>query len=257
MYNDFQHLRVSVDEAGVAIVTIGQAMSSQRQHWELGRIWQNLSDDDRVKVVVTTGQDDTYLAGPMIEMLEEMVEQPKMLHDVHMEARDLVHNMINFDKPVIAAVNGAAYGHGLGFALMSDITVVAEDANLLEGHHSLGGVAAGDHATLMWPWLLGLGKTKYHLFLDEPFTGKMAQEIGLMNESLPADQVLPRALELAAKIAAGPNLALQATKRSLNQWLRLGAHTAFDLSLALEMLQFYGDDSKKALADVRETGLLG
>lgn len=257
MYDEFEHLSVSVDEAGVAIVTIGQAMSSQRQHWEIGRIWRNLADDDRVKVVVTTGIGDTYLAGPMIEMLEEMVEKPRMLHDVHMEARDLVHNMINFDKPVVAAVNGAAYGHGLGFALMSDITVVAEDAPLLEGHHSLGGVAAGDHATLMWPWLLGLGKTKYHLFLDEPFNGKMAQEIGLMSESLPADEVLPRALELAAKIAEGPNLALQATKRSLNQWLRLGAHTAFDLSLALEMLQFYGDDSKKALADVRASGLLG
>lgn len=254
MYKSYEHLRVEVDASGVAIVTITENQSSVRQHYELSRIWNDLRDDDAVRVVITTGVGDTYLAGPTLEAIEAMVGSADALHQTHIEARDIVHNMINFDKPVIAAVNGPAIGHGLGIALMSDITVVAENATLMDGH-SLIGVPAGDHATVMWPLLVGLGKTKYYLLTGEVLDGKEAEKIGLMNEALPADKVLTRAKELAARIAAGPQLATQATKRALNQWLRLGAHTSFDYSLALEILAFHGDEFKSRFSAIKEQGV--
>lgn len=254
MYKSYEHLRVDVDASGVAIVTITENQSSVRQHYELSRIWNDLRDDEAVRVVITTGVGESYLAGPTMDAIEHMVSTPSALQQTHVEARDIVHNMINFDKPVIAAVNGTAIGHGLGVALMSDITIVAEDATLMDGH-SMIGVPAGDNATLIWPLLVGMGKTKYYLLTGEVLDGKEAEKIGLMNESLPAGDVLARAKELAARIAAGPQLATQATKRALNQWLRLGAHTSFDYSLALEMLAFQGEEFKSRFYAAKELGL--
>jgi enoyl-CoA hydratase len=112
-------------------------------------------------------------------------------------------------------------------------------------------VAAGDHAAIIWPLLCGMAKAKYYLLTADFIDGKEAERIGLVSLCAPQDEVLPRALEVANKLATGSQLAVRWTKRALNNWLR-AAGPIFDHSLALEMMGFFSDDVPEGLKAVRE-----
>src|SRR4030095_1463502 len=126
------------------------------------------------------------------------------------EAADIVYNIANLDKPVISAINGVAVGAGLAVALMADISIISETARLTDGHVRLG-VGAGDHAMIIWPLLCGMAKAKYYLLTSDFIDGKEAERIGLVSMCVPPDEVLPRALEVANKLATGPQLAVRWT----------------------------------------------
>ncbi len=96
-----------------------------------------------------------------------------------------------------------------------------------------------------------MAKAKYYLLTSDFLDGKEADRIGLVSVAVPRDEVLPRALEIAEKLALGPQSALRWTKRSLNNWLRM-AGPAFDTSLALEMLGFMSDDAAEGLRALKE-----
>src|SRR5581483_7263391 len=169
---------------------------------------------------------------------------------VFKEARDLVYNIIDCSKPIVAAIDGHAVGAGLTVALLADISVAAPSARIMDGHTKLG-VAAGDHAVLVWPLLCGLAKTKYHLLLCEPVDGEAAERMGLVSLCVPAEELEERALEIARRLAAGSQAAISHTKLSLNNWLR-AARPAFDASLALEFLDMTGPDVREVVKAVRE-----
>jgi enoyl-CoA hydratase len=119
----------------------------------------------------------------------------------------------------------------------------------MDGHTKLG-VAAGDHAVLVWPLLCGLAKAKYHLLLCEPVDGETAERIGLVSLCVPEDEVEERALEIAQRLAAGSQAAIAHTKLALNNWLR-AAGPSFDASLALEFLDMTGPDVAEGVRAVR------
>jgi enoyl-CoA hydratase len=152
--------------------------------------------------------------------------------------------------PVVAAVEGVAVGAGLALALAADIAVVGKGARLLDGHLRLG-VAAGDHAVLLWPLLVGLAKAKYHLFLNEPLTGEEAERLGLVALAVEDEGVYAKALEVAERLAKGPKEALRHTKHALNGWLRAFL-PQFEVSLALEFLGFSGEELEEGLRALRE-----
>ena len=113
------------------------------------------------------------------------------------------------------------------------------------------GVAAGDHAAIIWPLLCGLARSKYYLMTGEMVTGAEAERIGLVSKALPRDEVLAEAFRVANNLATGPQLAIRLTKRALNGWLRT-AGPIFDQSAAYEMLTFMGDDVKEGAAALVE-----
>lgn len=167
------------------------------------------------------------------------------------EAGDIVHNMVNLDKPVVSAINGVAVGAGLAVVLLADVSIAALDARITDGHIRLG-VAAGDHAAAIWPLLCGMAKAKYYLLTCDFLDGKEAERIGLVSLAVPAEELMPKAMEVAGKLASGPQPAIRGTKRALNQWLRQAAITSFDYSLAMEMMGFFGADVKEGLQALRE-----
>jgi enoyl-CoA hydratase len=113
-------------------------------------------------------------------------------------------------------------------------------------------VAAGDHAAIIWPLLCGMAKAKYYLLTCDTISGEEAERIGLVSMTCEENQLKEKALEVARKLAAGPQTALRWTKYSLNNWLRM-AGPAFDASLALEIHGFTGPEVKEGLASLRET----
>src|SRR6266851_5002968 len=124
--------------------------------------------------------------------------------------------------------------------------MIAKSARLIDGHTKLG-VAAGDHAAIIWPLLCGMAKAKYHLLLCETVTGEEAERIGLVSLCVPDDELQTRALDVAVRLAEGAPSAIRWTKYALNNWLRAAGPT-FDASLALEFLGFTGPEVKEGLA---------
>jgi enoyl-CoA hydratase len=179
-----------------------------------------------------------------------------MTHDfdsrarVWREARDLVYNLINCSKIVVSAMHGPAVGAGLVTGLLADISIVARNARIIDGHTRLG-VAAGDHAAIVWPLLCGMAKAKYYLLLCDEVSGEEAERIGLVSLCVEETELRDKALEVARRIARGSQSALRWTKYSLNNWLRMAGPT-FDASLALEMLGFSGPDVREGTASLRE-----
>jgi len=166
------------------------------------------------------------------------------------EAKDLVYNLINCSKMIVSAMHGPAVGAGLVCGLLADISIAAKNARIIDGHTRLG-VAAGDHAAIIWPLLCGMAKAKYYLLTSDELSGEEAERIGLVSLVCEEEKLQETALTVARKLAAGPQSALRWTKYSLNNWLRL-AGPSFDASLALEMLGFTGAEVKEGLAALKE-----
>ena len=134
--------------------------------------------------------------------------------------------------------------------VLADISLATPSTRIVDGHTKLG-VAAGDHAAIVWPLLCGLAKAKYHLLLCEPLNGEEAERLGLVSLCVPEAELEERALGIATRLARGSQPALRHTKLALNNWLRL-AGPAFDASLALEFLDMTGPDVREGVAAVRE-----
>src|SRR5436190_4679796 len=254
-YRDYQHLTFERRERGVVLVTINRPevlnATNDRLHWELTQVWLTLDADETARVAVVTGAGTrAFSAGGDLEMVEANSRDPKRLARTIREASDLVYNMINTDKPIISAINGVAVGAGLVVALLADISVMSETARFTDGHTKLG-VVAGDHAAILWPLLCGMAKAKYYLLTSDFIDGKEAERIGLVSLCVPAAELLPKAFEVADKLAQGSQQAIRWTKKSLNNWLRM-AGPIFDQSIALEMLTFMEEDVREGIKAIRE-----
>ncbi|MBE7367333.1 enoyl-CoA hydratase/isomerase family protein [Ramlibacter pallidus] len=218
-------------------------------HRELAEIWRDVGQDDSVRCAVLRGEGMGFSGGGDLGLVEDMANDFAVRAQVWKEARDLVYNVINCDKPIVSAMHGPAVGAGLVAGLLADISIAARDAKIVDGHTRLG-VAAGDHAAIVWPLLCGMAKAKYYLMLCEAVSGEEAERIGLVSLAVDADQLLPRAYEVADRLAQGSQSAIRWTKYSLNNWLRQ-AGPAFDTSLALEFMGFAGPDVKEGIASLR------
>ena len=237
---------------GVLLITIGRpeklGATDERLHGELARVWGEVATDEQTRVAVITGSGQAFSAGGDLEMVGRLAGDYRRVAAMAGEAYELVRGILDCEKPIISAINGTAVGAGLAVALMADISVIGEDVRLTDGHLRLG-VGAGDHAVLLWPLLCGMAKAKYYLLTADFIDGAEAERIGLVSRSVPREQVLETALEVADRIATGPQLAARWTKRTLNHWLRVGL-PAFDASVAYEMLAFMGDDVSEGAAAI-------
>lgn len=220
-----------------------------RFHTELVNVWQTIDRDPAVHVAVVTGAGRGFSAGGDLQMVTDAYQNFEEIARILDEARDLVYNMLHCSKPIVSAINGPAVGAGLVVALLADISIAAQDAKLGDGHVRMG-VAAGDHAAIIWPLLCGMAKSKYYLMLGELLDGKEAERIGLVSRAVPGEVLLETALEVATKLALGPRYAVKYTKRALNQWL-LQAGPIFDHSLALEMLGFFHEDMMAGVEGIK------
>jgi enoyl-CoA hydratase len=253
-YSSFSSLQVDRPEPGILRVVIDtpgrlNAVDGTK-HAHLADIWPAISRDPETNVVLVHGADGVFSAGGDLDMIDDIIADAQYRAEVFREARELVYNIVNCSKPVVSAIEKVAVGAGLATALMADISIAGRSARIIDGHTKIG-VAAGDHAAMIWPLLCGMAKAKYYLMTCEPMTGEEAERIGLVSLAVDDDAVIDSAMEVARKINAGSSQAIQWTKLSLNNWLRM-AGPAFDASVALEMLGFAGPDVVEGVAAVRE-----
>jgi enoyl-CoA hydratase len=239
------HLRLERPADGVLLITLDRPEAlnalTHQMHRDLVAVWDDVRRDDRTRVVVVTGAGRAFCAG---NDLRQPPAAPAELPEIMDRIVGLVEAMTALDRPIVSAINGPAVGAGLALALSADISVAAQDARLIDAQVGMG-VAAGEHACLLWPLLCGMARAKYHLLAGEPLLGADAARIGLVTEAVPREHVVDRAVEIATTLAAGGAEAIAATKRSVNGWLRRHAST-FELSAALEMAGFLAADAQEA-----------
>jgi len=219
-------------------------------HRELVEIWREVDGDPDVSAVVLTGAGKAFSAGGDFDMIGGIIDDFSNRARGWKEARDLVYNVINCSKPVVSAMRGPAVGAGLVCGLLADVSIASKDARIIDGHTRLG-VAAGDHAAIIWPLLCGMAKAKYYLLLCDPMSGAEAERIGLISLAVEDAELDAKAVEIAVRLAEGAPSAIRWTKYALNNWLR-AAGPIFDASLALEFLGFSSPDVKEGLASHRE-----
>jgi enoyl-CoA hydratase len=238
-----QVLRVTMDNGKMNA-------ADSAMHGELAEIWRTVDADPTVNAVILTGAGKMFSAGGDFDMIETMIADFDTRMRVWKEARDIVYNLVNCSKPVVSAMRGAAVGAGLVCGLLADISIASKTCRIVDGHTRLG-VAAGDHAVMLWPLLCGMAKAKYLLLLCDTVLGEEAERIGLVSLAVADEELDARAVQVATRLAEGAQTAIRWTKYALNNWLRqMGP--SFDASLALEFLGFGGPEVKEGLASHRD-----
>lgn len=220
------------------------------KHTQLTTVWKEIDTDPDVDVVIVRGAGEGFSSGGDLDLVEDMATSFETRARVFREARDLVYNVLDCSKPVVSAMHGPAVGAGLVVGLLADISIAARSARIIDGHTRLG-VAAGDHAAILWPLLCGMAKAKYYLLLCEPISGEEAERIGLVSMCVDDSELDATAMRVARKLQRGSKTAIRWTKYALNNWLRV-AGPAFDASLAMEFLGFTGPDVREGIASLRE-----
>jgi len=248
-YSRFTRLQFDRPHPKVLRVTMDNGRMNAADHAlhrQLGEVWRQIDADSSVHAAILTGSGPNFSAGGDFTLIKDMIADFETRARVWKEASDLVYNVINCSKPIVSAMRGAAVGAGLVAGLLADVSIAAKDCRIIDGHTRLG-VAAGDHAAIIWPLLCGMAKAKYYLLLCEPLRGEEAERIGLVSLAVDDADLDARSVEIACRLAEGAQTAIRWTKHALNNWLRQMGPT-FDASLALEFMGFSGAEVREGLA---------
>lgn len=252
-YAKYQRLRFDRPHAKVLRVTMDNGKMNTADavmHQELVQIWRDIDADTSINAVIITGAGKVFSAGGDFEMVEAIATDFETRARGWKEARDIVHAIIDCNKPVVSAMRGVAVGAGLVCGILADVSIATRDCRIVDGHTRLG-VAAGDHAAIIWPLLCGMAKAKYYLMTCDQLLGAEAERIGLISMAVEDAELDEKALAVASRLAEGAQSAIRWTKYSLNNWLRQ-AGPIFDASLALEFLGFSGPEVREGLASHKE-----
>ena len=257
-YAKYECLKIEVADK-VAMVTLNRPEArnaiNQKLIRELRSIWDDVSDDHAVNVVLLTGAGDFFSVGGDVKAMSERpggdVLEEGEVHDP-MISRRIVTRQLDCDKPIVCAINGDAIGLAATHALLSDITVMADDARIGDTHVSRVGLVAGDGGTVIWPLLVGINKAKEFLIRGTLLSGKDAERLGLVNHLAPRAEVLSKARAIAIELANGPTWAIRWTKLSINQIIKERVNLMLEASMALEQVTFDTADHKEATMSFKE-----
>jgi enoyl-CoA hydratase/carnithine racemase len=200
-------------------------------------------------VVVVTGKGDTFCSGGDIrDMAEGKLQSWDMKKFLWEGVHRIALTLEDMDKPVIAAINGAAMGAGLDMALMCDLRICSDRAKMAESYILLG-VVPGDGGAYYLPRLVGPAKAMELFLTGDVVTPAEALAMGMVNRVVPHDQLMEETLKLAAKIAAKPPLAIRMMKRAVYQGMTstLRAHLDY-ISSQISLLSETKDHREAARA---------
>ena len=142
-------------------------------HAELAEIWRDIDADPEINAAIITGNERVFSAGGDFAMVEDLMNDAQARLRGWKEARAIVHNMIDCNKPIVSAMRGVAVGAWLVTGILADISIATKTCRIIDGHTRLG-VAAGDHAAIIWPLLIGMARAKYYLLLCDELRGEQA-----------------------------------------------------------------------------------
>ncbi len=207
----------------IAVITLNRPEAKNAFSPEMIRLWreylEKAKQDDAIRAIIVTGNGDTFCSGGDIR---DMAEGKLKSWDMKRFLWDGVHRIVltleDLDKPVIAAINGAAMGAGMDMAIMCDLRVCSEKAKLAESYIMMG-LVPGDGGAYFLPRVAGLPKALELLLTGDVINAEEALRLGIVNKVVSHDRLMSETMKLAEKIAARPPLAIRMTKRAVYQGL--------------------------------------
>jgi len=248
MYEDYRSLRVELRGATLWLTMDNPPVNASTPELrdDLDRIFREAGRDDRVRCVVLTGAGNTFSAGGDIRRMHRMLEDRADWLLTMREARTLVTDLLDFDKPVIGRINGDALGLGATLALCCDITIMLDTAKIGDTHVRMG-LVAGDGGALLWPALIGVTLARRYLLSGDLLTGSEAAAVGLVTASVSVAEMDTVVDTWVRKLSTGATHAVIGTKRALNMTLRQQAAAYMDAHLGLETMSYLRNDHREAV----------
>ena len=228
-------------------------------HREIARLFVDLNEDSESDVIVLTGEGKAFSAGGDFDLLLEQNANPHILHGAVNEAKEAVFGLLECRKPIIGRINGDAIGLGCTLALLCDVIIAVDTARFGDPHVKVG-LTAGDGGAVIWPQLIGFARAKQYLFSGDLIKAQDAAAMGLINFSVPVEELDQKVTEWADKFAASAPLALRTTKILLNMELKRIAHAMMDAGMAYEAMTMTSADLREAIAafqERRKPGFIG
>lgn len=249
---DYSRYKLIKVEKGnkIAVLTLNRPEAlnaiNAELHTELEDIFADVAQDNDVNVVVLTGAGRAFCAGGDVKGMDaRQFDDPLKARVPLRYGKRLIHNIIEVEQPIVAAVNGDAVGLGATLALFCDIIIASEKARFGDPHVRVG-LVAGDGGAVIWPLLCGVAKAKEYLMTGDLISAAEAERIGLINHVVPPGEVMPKAMELAHRLANGPTRAIRWTKLACNKRLRDEVNLVLDTSLAVETISMLTEDHREA-----------
>ena len=224
------------DELGVLTVRLhsdgGPVRYSPQHHHDWVRAFVDIADDRDNRVMILTGTGDSF-----IDLFDwgQRTADPQMWDVIYYEGKHLLRRLLDIEIPVIGVVNGAATIHA-ELALLSDVTLACETAIVQDKAHVLAGSVPGDGVQVVWQELLGPNRGRYFLLTGQVLSAAEALDLGVVNEVMPADELMPRARELARGLAVRPVLQMRYTRVVLTGRLKRLIDESLGHGLAVEGL---------------------
>jgi enoyl-CoA hydratase/carnithine racemase len=235
--NQFEHAALERDEAGVLEIRLhtndGPLVWGDAAHSELPDIFTTVAADPENRVVIITGTGDRFIKDLDDSWVGAMT--PAKWSKIYSHGRRLLQRLLEIEVPVIGAVNGPATIHA-EIAVLSDIVLAADHAYVSDAPHFRFGTVPGDGVHVVWSLLLGPNRGRYFLLTGQRLGAEEARRLGVFNEVLAKDEVLPRARVLAAELARQPDTVLRYTRDVLTQSIRRALFDGLSHGLAVEGL---------------------
>jgi enoyl-CoA hydratase/carnithine racemase len=232
----YEHVRLERQD-GILLVTLHSGGKSlvwtSQAHDELAYCFNDIACDVENKVVVLTGAGDAFCAE--IDFSSFSLGTAADWSHIIFEGQRLINNLLQIEVPVISAINGPVLVHP-EIPMLSDITVASEHATFQDSPHFPSGIVPGDGAHTVWMHILGPQRGRYFLLTDQKLEAKQALDYGAVNEVVPREEVLPRAMTLAATIAAKPALARRYARVVLTREIKRLVQDQLSFGLAHEAL---------------------
>ena len=238
-------------EGGVAVLYLNRPdvhnAMNQTMFAELSLAARELQNDPEVRSVVMTGAGKSFSSGLDLASFAGLAQLTAMqIHAFLKEAQGTFLAFEMMDKPVIAAVNGLAFGGAMEIMLACDIRIAADDAkfNLMEMKF---GIIPDLGACKRLARLVGNGYAKELILTGDTIEAPEAHRIGMIEHIYPAAEVLPKAMELAKRLAAGPILGIALAKQVINRCWDSDPETALEFEAIAQTLCLVSEDHKEAI----------
>jgi enoyl-CoA hydratase/carnithine racemase len=233
--NSFPNARLTRSQSGVLEVALhtdgGKLVFNGHTHEQFVALFHAIGEDRDNRVVILTGSGDAFMDAIDPEGFDFFT--PMGYDKILREGRKVLANILDIEVPMIAALNGPVLLHS-EYALLADIILATPETVFQDKPHFDFGIVPGDGVNLLWPEVIGSVRGRYFILTRQLLDAQTAKDWGVVNEIVPADQLLARAHAIAESLAALPPLTGRYTRIALTQKLRRIIDEGAGYGLALE-----------------------
>jgi len=231
----FPNARLTRSATGVLEVALhtdgGTLVFDGHTHEQFVDLFHAIGSDPDNRVVILTGSGEAFMESISPDGFDFFT--PQGYDKIFREGKKILMNLLDIEAPMIAAVNGPVRLHS-EYILLADIVLATPATVFQDKPHFEFGIVPGDGVNLLWQEAIGTIRGRYFILTRQELDAKTAKEWGAVNEIVPADQLLPRAREIAEGLAKLPPLTTRYTRIALTQKLRRIVDEGIGYGLALE-----------------------